>query len=148
MSDLLVGESTRVTLNFSIKLEDGQLIDSTFDKSPAEFEIGDGNLLPGFERVLLGLSAGANEAFVIKPEEGFGQPNPSNIQEIPRDQFEDLELKEGLMIAFADAQNSETPGVVAAFNDEVVTIDFNHPLAGHDLLFEVEILDVQPAQIH
>jgi FKBP-type peptidyl-prolyl cis-trans isomerase SlpA len=148
MSDLLVGESTRVTLNFSIKLEDGQLIDSTFDKSPAEFEIGDGNLLPGFERVLLGLSAGANEAFVIKPEEGFGQPNPSNIQEIPRDQFEDLELKEGLMIAFADAQNSETPGVVAAFNDEIVTIDFNHPLAGHDLLFEVEILDVQPAQIH
>ncbi len=148
MSDLLVGESTRVTLNFSIKLEDGQLIDSTFDKSPAEFEIGDGNLLPGFERVLFGLSTGASESFVIKPEEGFGQPNPNNIQEIPRDQFDDLELKEGLMIAFADAQNSETPGVVAAFNDEVVTIDFNHPLAGHDLLFEVEILDVQPAQIH
>lgn len=149
MTELLVGESTRVTLNFSIKLEDGQLVDSTFDKSPAEFEVGDGNLLPGFEKLLLGLKAGARDTFIIKPEAAFGQSNPSNIQEIPRSEFAaDMELTEGLMIAFADAQNTETPGVIAAFDDKVVTVDFNHPLAGRELLFEVEIIDVQPANLH
>jgi len=149
MTDLIVGESTRVTLNFSITLDNGQLVDSTFDKSPAEFEVGDGNLLPGFEKVLLGLKAGTRDTFTIQPEQGFGQPNPSNIQEIPRSEFAaDMELVEGLMIAFADAQNTETPGVIAAFDDVTVTVDFNHPLAGRELLFEVEIIDVQPAKLH
>ncbi len=148
MTELMIGESTRVTLNFSIKLDDGQLVDSTFDKKPAEFEVGDGNLLPGFERALFGMKAGVRDSFIIKPEQGFGQPNPNNVQQIPRSEFADMELNEGLMIAFADAQNTETPGVIAAFDDETVTVDFNHPLAGRELLFEVEIIDVQPSQLH
>jgi FKBP-type peptidyl-prolyl cis-trans isomerase SlpA len=66
-----------------------------------------------------------------------------------RDQFDDeIELVEGLMLSFADAQNAEMPGVVSCFDDDSVTIDFNHPLAGRNIVFEVEILQVAPVVTH
>ncbi|MYM64587.1 peptidylprolyl isomerase [Pseudomaricurvus sp. HS19] len=149
MTDLTVGEGTQVTLNFALKLENGDVIDSNLGQEPATFVVGDGNLLPGFEKALQGLKAGTNDTFVIKPEDGFGQRNDNNIQEMPRNQFSDeLELVEGLMLSFADAQNAELPGLVVAFDDKTVTVDFNHPLAGRNILFEVAIVDVQPAVTH
>ena len=138
-----VGPGKQVTLHFAIKLEDGSVVDSTFDRSPATFVVGDGNLLAGFEQMLFGLAAGARDSFVIKPEQGFGQPNPNNVQTLARQQFDaGLELVEGLMVVFADAQNAERPGVVKAFDDTEVTVDFNHPLAGRDVIFDVEIIEV------
>lgn len=148
-STLVVGEGTRVTLHFAVKLDDGSVVDSTFEREPATFEVGDGNLLEGFERALFGLEAGHKETFTIAPENGFGQSNPNNIQKIPREEFgDDVELSEGLMLSFADAQKAELPGVVTAFDDREVTVDFNHPLAGRDLEFEVEIIGVEPVQVH
>jgi len=97
----------------------------------------------------MGLSSGAKEVFVIPPEKGFGQHNPNNIQTITRDQFsDDIELEEGLVLSFADAQNTELPGVVAEFDEKEVIVDFNHPLAGKDVEFEVNILAVEPALKH
>lgn len=149
MTNLVIGEGTEVTLHFALKLENGDVIDSNFNGNPATFIVGDGNLLPGFERALFGMAAGESNIFVIKPEDGFGQSNPNNMQEIPRDQFDEgLELIEGLMLSFADAQKTELPGVVAAFDDKTVTVDFNHPLAGRNILFEVAILQVAPAVTH
>ncbi len=138
-----IGANTRVTLHFAVKLSDGQMLDSTFDRSPATFDFGDGNLLPGFESLLEGLAAGAKETFRVAPEQGFGMPNPNNLQWLARSQFaDDIELQEGLMVSFADAGQSELPGVVSRIEDDRVEIDFNHPLAGRDLLFEVEIVEV------
>lgn len=149
MTNLAIDEGTEVTLHFALKLENGDVIDSNFNSKPATFVVGDGNLLPGFERALAGMVAGEKNTFVIKPEDGFGQSNPNNMQVMPRSQFDDsVELVEGLMLSFADAQKAELPGIVAAFDDETVTIDFNHPLAGRDILFEVEILGVSPAVTH
>lgn len=145
---LIIAEGTQVTLNFALKLSDGSVIDSTFDKAPATFRVGDGKLLPGFEKAIFGLKAGDNDTFVITPEHGFGQSNPNNIQQFPRDQFTDIDLIEGLMLSFADAQKAETPGVVKSFDDEEVSIDFNHPLAGRNVHFQVEIIDVQPEAVH
>jgi len=143
MTELAIGPGTQVTLHFAIKMADGTLVDSTFDGSPATFSVGDGNLLPGFEQVLMGLCAGDEKEFPISPEQGFGQRNPNNIQEIPKNSFaDDIELEEGLMVSFADAQQAELPGVVAEVNDDVVKVDFNHPLAGRDLIFEVRIIAV------
>jgi len=145
MSNHEIGPDMQVTLHFSIKLEDDTLIDSTFEKAPAVFAVGDESLLPGFEDVLFGLQAGVSRIFEIKPEQGFGMPNPNNVQRIPRKQFaEDIELQEGLVVSFADANQSELPGTIASIGEEVVEVDFNHPLAGKNLVFEVKILDVQP----
>ena len=149
MSDLVIAEGTKVTLHFAIKMEDGHVVDSTFDEEPATFTVGDGNLLAGFEEVLMGLSSGVKEVFTVSPEKGFGQHNPSNIQMIARDQFsDDIVLEKGLVLSFADAQNAELPGVVADFDDKEVTVDFNHPLAGKQVEFEVEIIAVEAAVTH
>ena len=143
MTDTRIGQNTEVTLHFALHLENGDTVDSTFDKSPATFKVGDGNLLPGFENALFGFKGGDKRTVVVAPENAFGQPNPQNVQVMPRSQFEGMELSEGLLIIFNDAANTELPGVVKAFDDDQVTIDFNHPLAGKTLTFEVEILEVK-----
>lgn len=149
MTLLSIGEGMQVTLHFALKLNNGEVVDSTFEKEPAQFVFGDGNLLEGFEQALIGLTEGEKKSFTIQPENGFGQTNPNNIQEIPRDQFgEEIELEQGLMLSFADAQNAELPGVVTEFDEKSVTVDFNHPLAGKEIQFDVEIIGVAPAVKH
>ncbi len=143
--ELRVGPDREVTLHFALKLENGDVVDSTFDKQPATFKVGDGNLLPGFEVALYGFKAGVKRSLQFEPESAFGQPNPQNVQVMPRGQFQDMELSEGLLIIFNDAANAELPGVVKAFDEQQVTIDFNHPLAGKTLSFDVEIIEVRPA---
>lgn len=143
MSDAIVTEGSQLTIHFSLALRDGSVIDSNFETSPASFELGDGNLLPGFERCLLGMRVGQRESFVILPEQGFGQKNPNNIQLMPRSTFApDMELVEGLVVSFADAQKAELPGVIKAFDAQEVTVDFNHPLAGEDIIFDVQIVSI------
>ena len=138
-----IGPDKEVTLHFALKLENGDVVDSTFEKKPATFKVGDGNLLPGFEQAIYGLKAGDKRSLEISPEQGFGQGNPQNIQVMPRSQFQEMELSEGLLVIFNDAANAELPGVVKAFDDSQVTIDFNHPLAGKALSFDVEIIEVK-----
>ncbi|MBX8549015.1 peptidylprolyl isomerase [Pseudomonas cichorii] len=142
--ELRIGQNTQVTLHFALHLENGDTVDSTFDKVPATFKVGDGNLLPGFEAAIFGFKAGDRKTVQVLPENAFGQPNPQNVQIIPRSQFQDMELSEGLLVIFNDAANTELPGVVKKFDDELVTVDFNHPLAGKTLNFEVQIFEVKP----
>jgi FKBP-type peptidyl-prolyl cis-trans isomerase SlpA len=149
MNDLTIGPGTQVTLHFALELEDGAVVDSNFDAEPVTFIVGDGNLLPGFEESLLGLQAGDEKSYVIPPEKGFGAYNPDNIQEFRRADFPtDVELSEGLVLSFADAQSNELPGVVRNFDEQTVAVDFNHPLAGRDIKFSVRIIDVNPAVTH
>lgn len=145
-----IGPNCKVTLHFALRLADsGELVDSTFEKKPADLVIGDGNLPATFEATLMGLKAGDRQVRRIPPQDGFGQHNPSNVQKIARDQFDpSVELSEGLVVSFQDKANTELPGVVVEFNAQQVTVDFNHPLAGRELEFEVEILAVAPAEMH
>ena len=139
----VVADGAQITLHFSLTLDDGAVVDSNFDGQPATFTVGDGNLLPGFEQALMGLPAGAREYLTIGPEQGFGQPNPNNLQRVERANFDaDVDLQPGLVMTFLDANKTEVPGVVAEFDDQFVTVDFNHPLAGRTILFDVQILSV------
>jgi len=143
-ADNLIGNTSRVTLHFSLSLDDGSVIDSNFDQTPATLSIGDGNLPRGFEEHLLGMSAGHKASFTVLPEKAFGQHNPSNIQHVKRKSFAaDMALSEGLVVSFADANKGELPGVIQAIGEDEVTVDFNHPLAGKNLIFKVEIVAVE-----
>ncbi|MBL4682773.1 MAG: peptidylprolyl isomerase [Pseudomonadales bacterium] len=138
-----IGPGTKVFLTFSLSLVTGEKIDST-GTTPAEFTVGDGKLLPGFEKALFGMVAGANNSLNIPAEAAFGMPQEDNRQRIKRSQFQsNMALAEGLMMSFADAQNAELPGVITAVSDDYVDVDFNHPLAGKDLIFDVEIMSVE-----
>lgn len=146
MSLAIIENGSNITMHFALKLSEEQIVDSTFDNEAASFVLGDGNLLPGFEEFLLGLKAGDHQTFSVPPEKGFGQPNPQNMQDMKRSDFAvDMPVAPGLMVSFADAQGAELPGVISEVNGDWVTVDFNHPLAGKTLIFEVQILEVQNA---
>jgi FKBP-type peptidyl-prolyl cis-trans isomerase SlpA len=136
-----------VTLHFSLVLEDGHIIDSNFESEPATFSVGDGNLLPGFESTLMGLVNGDEREFTIPPEQAFGQHNPQNVQAVERGNFDQEELELGAMFSFQNG-DGELPGVIVDVDDDEVMIDFNHPLAGKNIIFQVKIIDIAPQNIH
>jgi len=136
-----------VTLHFSLVLEDGHIIDSNFESEPATFSVGDGNLLPGFESTLMGLVNGDEREFTIPPEQAFGQHNPQNVQVVERGNFDQEELELGAMFSFQNG-DGELPGVIVDVDDNEVMIDFNHPLAGKNIIFQVKIIDIAPQNIH
>ena len=143
MNSVPIGPGTRVTLLFKLALSAGDVIDSTGDES-ATFEVGDGSLLPGFESAMYGMKAGDSAQLPIAAEQGFGLPNDENVHMMKRALFEvSQNLVEGLVVSFADGEGGERPGVVNRLFDDLVEINFNHPLAGKDLLFSVQIKQVE-----
>ena len=140
----VIEQDSKVTLHFSLQLDDGSVVDATPGQQPASLVIGDGSLPPGFEQQLLGLAAGDERSARIPPEKAFGMPNPNNVQRLPRGRFgNDIELQEGLVMSFADAAAGELPGVICRIDEQTVEVDFNHPLAGRHLIFNVQIVAVQ-----
>ena len=144
---ITIEQGTKVTMSFSLALENGEVIDSNFDSEPATFVLGDGNLLPGFEVPLQGLKAGDQAEFVIAPENAFGQRNPENIQKLARDNFGQESIAVGDVFSFQNG-DGELPGVVVEIGNELVKVDFNHPLAGRNIIFKVDIVEVSPSSIH
>lgn len=140
-----VGPDRRITLHFSVSLMDGSVLDTTREAEPATFVWGDGSLLPGFEKAILGLKPGDERSVYLSPEQGFGERNPDNVQPFRDNTFDpSVELVPGTVVNFSDASGAELPGVISAVEDGWVTVDFNHPLAGRELTFSVEIIDVRP----
>ena len=143
MSEHRVNRGTKVAINFSLEMEDGQLVDSNFDREPADLIIGEGTMPDGFEDHLLGLEAGDEVEAFVPCEKAFGERRDANIREFHRDQFDrGIGLEKGLMISFADQASSELPGVIIDIQGETVTVDFNHPLAGYNLLFKAKVSKV------
>lgn len=140
-----ISASSEVLMHFTIKLEDGSVADSTHNAGkPAKLVMGDGSLTENFERCLLGLHEGEQSSFTLAPEDAFGQPNPDNIHYMDRRQFGvDTPAEVGAIIAFSGPQGQEIPGIVTEVSGESVTVDFNHPLAGKTVIFDVEIISVQ-----
>jgi FKBP-type peptidyl-prolyl cis-trans isomerase SlpA len=143
---------SQVTLHFSLALPDGGIIDSNFDKKPASFRLGDGQMLPGFEQVLLGLCTGEKVETTLEAKEAFGERNPRNEQVFPLEKFEHLleddliTTQVGSVVSFKDAGGFDLPGVVKAIGEKTVSVDFNHPLAGKAIVFTARIVSVLPPE--
>ena len=144
MSEKIINATSEVIMHFDLKLEDGSAADSTrVNKKPAKLVMGDGSLTPNFEACLLGLKKGDKKSFTLAAEDAFGQPNPDNIHHMDRNRFSnELSLKEGVIVAFSQPDGSEVPGIIRSVAGDSVTVDFNHPLAGQTVIFDVEIIDV------
>lgn len=138
--------SSAVLVHFILKLEDGSVAESTRSNGkPALFRLGDGSLSQGLESELIGLQVGDSTAFSLPPESAFGIPEPDMIQFFSRRDFTEAgEPVVGTIMLFTAMDGSEMPGVVREVNGESITVDFNHPLAGQAIHFEIEILDVDP----
>jgi FKBP-type peptidyl-prolyl cis-trans isomerase SlpA len=143
-----IGVGSTVTLHLTLTLADGTVAESSLGGEPHTFTMGDGSMLHGLELALYGLRPGESQRLVLHPEQGFGRRDPAKVHYLPRADFAgDIALEPGLILAFTTAEGDEIAGTVLSFTDETVEVDFNHPLAGHALTFEVEIIDVVPGDI-
>ena len=142
-----IGIASTVTLHLSLTLEDGTVAESTFEGEPLTFTMGDASLVHGLEMALYGLRPGDTQRLELYPEQHFGLRDPEKVHRLSRSQFSaDMELEPGLIIGFTSQDGEEIPGAVLSVDDESVEVDFNHPMAGHTVVFEVEIVDVVPAE--
>ncbi|WP_100752436.1 FKBP-type peptidyl-prolyl cis-trans isomerase [Vibrio salilacus] len=141
----IIGQNSAVTLHFTIKMKDGSVADSTHNMGkPAKLVIGDGSLSDNFEQCLFGLTAGESKVIELQAQDAFGMPNPDHIHYMDRTKFVgDAEVEVGTVMAFSGPDGMEIPGIIQAIAGDSVTVDFNHPLAGQDVTFEVEILSVE-----
>lgn len=140
-----IQSDSAVTLHFTIKLSDESVADSThMSGKPAKLIMGDGSLSSNFEKHLIGLQQGDEQSIQLKAEDAFGMPNPDNIHYMDRAKFVgDANAEVGAIMAFTSPDGFEIPGIITDIAGDSVTVDFNHPLAGQDVTFEVEILSVE-----
>ena len=137
---------SRISLHFALLMPGGEEIDTTRRGKPAALTLGDGNLLPGFESALLGLSAGDDAQLIVSAEQAFGERVEANVRLLAKTLFAEFTSEEplepGLVVSF-QAPDGELPGVVKAVYEDTVQVDFNHPLSGSDITFDVSILSVE-----
>ncbi|WP_394129753.1 FKBP-type peptidyl-prolyl cis-trans isomerase [Shewanella maritima] len=135
---------TALVCHMNIKLEDGSTADSTqASGKPAKLNIGDQSLSPAFEAQLLGLAQGDKHNFTLGAKDAFGESNPDAIHHMDRSRFPaDMELEEGVIVSFAGPGGSEIPGIVREVAGNSITVDLNHPLAGRDVTFELDVVEV------
>lgn len=144
---LLVTAGAYLTLHYRLAAADGVDIVSTFHDNPATLQLGCGQLAPFLEECLIGLPEGAHQIFDLPPEKAFGQRNPDLVQKVSRaaleeNSDEDQEYVVGNLIEFAAPGGGYFAGVLRNINDADVTCDFNHPLAGQPVRFEVRIIGI------
>ena len=141
-----VQSDSAVLVHFTLKLEDGSLAESTRNNGkPALFRLGDGSLSEGLEQHLLGLKAGEKKSFSLEPDAAFGIPEPNLIQYFSRREFMEAgEPEIGAIMLFTGMDGSEMPGVIREINGDSITVDFNHPLAGKTIHFDIDVLEVDP----
>jgi len=126
--------------------ETGQILESSHQHGePIAFLAGASNIIPGLERQMEGMEEGEKKTIEVKASEAYGEINPNLIQKLPRSEFQGIELQKGMILQAQDPYGNIIPIKVVDFNENEVTIDANHPLAGKDLIFEVEIVSVRDA---
>lgn len=139
----IIEPGSRVSLHFSLSLADGTPVEASAPHEPWTVTIGSGDLIEALERCLLGLRAGERRRCEIPALDAFGPAHDAAIHTLPRDAFPpELNAEVGQVIGFSTPAGDEIPGHVLSVTETEVTVDFCHPLAGHDLVFEVEILAV------
>jgi FKBP-type peptidyl-prolyl cis-trans isomerase SlyD len=135
-----------VSLDYAVSLENGEVVDHSAKDEPLQFMQGHGQIIPGLEQELYGMEVGEKKRVVVEPSEAYGEKDPQAVQVVPRDVFPgDLELDEGMRLNMQDQSGRTFTAFVEEVREEDVVLDFNHPLAGEKLQFDVRVVDVRPA---
>ena len=139
-------EKCVVAIEYEVK-EAGttEVVDSNIGSAPLEFLTGTGQVIVGLENALVGMNKGEKADILVKASDAYGEINPEALQTLPKEQFEGIELAEGLVLYGQGEQGETVQVVVKSFTDDEVTVDFNHPLAGKDLMFSVTVVEARDA---
>ena len=135
-----------VRIHYTGTLTNGEQFDSSRDKQPIEFTLGKGQMIAGFEAAVDGMTLGERKTVTIPSDEAYGAHDPALLQEVPKTRLPpDLELKIGMVVQAADATGRSMRLSVQEIRDETVIFDANHPLAGKDLVFDIELVELEAA---
>lgn len=146
-SPTTVTEGSYLTLHYRLASLEGEDIVSTFNDNPATLQLGSGQLAPFLESCLLGLTEGTHQTFELSPEQAFGPRNPELLQRVSMATLRENsqlgeQYKEGDLVEFAAPGGGQFAGVLRQLDDDSAVFDFNHPLAGQTLRFEVKIIGI------
>lgn len=137
----MIQSGKTVKIHYTL-IVDGNVLESSQESGPLEYEHGKGQIIPGLENALEGLNEGDSNQIDVGPDDAYGPLNPELVIEIPRSQVQDGFIEIGTVLRGKDAQGKTMQGMVRAVNDEHVTVDFNHPLAGKELHFDFEVIEI------
>jgi FKBP-type peptidyl-prolyl cis-trans isomerase 2 len=141
MSDAKSGDTVRI--HYTGTLPDGSTFDSSAGRDPLEFTVGSGQIIPGLDRAIDGMSVGEKKTVEVPASEAYGDRNPEGVQTVPRAQVPDhIPLDPGTQLQVQTGDGRTLPVTVADVTEEAVVLDANHPLAGKDLTFEVELVEI------
>ncbi len=133
-----------VAVHYTGKLDDGEVFDSSRERDPLEFEVGGGQVIPGFDKAVEGLEVGESREVRLEPEDGYGEPREDLVVDVDRDQFPtDAEPEVGRQVQVQVAPGQNRVATITEIEDESITLDLNHPLAGKPLTFDVELLEIK-----
>lgn len=141
-----IREGARVALEYTLSDETGKVIESNRGKEPMSYIHGKGQIIPGLEKELSGMKVGEEKKVQVKPEDGYGPVNPEAFQEISKDKLPAEALKVGTMLMAQGPQGQGIPARVHEIKDNTVIMDFNHPMAGKTLSFDIKISEIKTAE--
>ena len=142
MSKVKDGDTVKV--HYTGTLKDGQVFDTSAEREPLEFTLGQGQLIPGFEKAVVGMEVGDSTTVEIPTDEAYGEAREDLVINVPKDQLPDeVEPKVGMQLQVNQENGQPVPVRITEIADEELVLDANHPLAGKDLKFDIEVVEIK-----
>lgn len=140
-------QGNSVKVHYHGTLSDGTVFDSTYEESPMDFTLGEGEIIPGFEEAVEGMDEGEKKSITVEPDRAYGDYNEKGVVQVPRENLpEDIQPEEGMMLQLNTPEDQVVYVTVTEMDQENVTLDANHPLAGKTLNFDIELIQVNSAE--
>ncbi len=141
----VVGDNDVVSLEYTLTV-DGEVVDSSEGHGPIEYIQGQGHIIPGLEKEVYGMAVGESKEVVVSPAEGYGEENPEAFVEVPKSEFPpEIPLEVGTPLQLRDQQGQVFDATIAEVKENTVLLNFNHPLAGKTLTFQIKVVGVRAA---
>lgn len=138
-----VKSGDKIKVHYHGKLTSGETFDSSAGREPLEFEVGSGMVIKGFDDGVTGMTVGEKKTVNIPFDDAYGQRNPDMIIEMPKDRFpKDMEIDLGMSLGMSDENGQQFQVTIVEIREEAVLLDANHPLAGEDLIFDLELVEI------
>lgn len=132
-----------VSVDYTGTLDNGDVFDSSEGRQPMEIQMGSGRVIPGFESAIMGMSLKETKTFTLSPEEAYGHRDDSRMQDFPKSDIpEGMEPEVGQTLMLSTPKGQQIPARVDSIDDQKVTFDLNHPLAGQSLTFKIEVVGI------
>jgi FKBP-type peptidyl-prolyl cis-trans isomerase SlpA len=139
-----VKQDDTVKVHYTGKLANGEVFDSSLERDPMEFQVGKGQMIPGFENGIIDMKVNEKKTLVIPSDQAYGEPRKELVQEVPKDKLpEEIKPEIGMGLVSTTPDGNEIQLVVKEIKDDAIVVDGNHPLAGQELTFDIELIEIK-----